>query len=243
MARRPLTALIWDYDGTLADTRRRNYNVVRRILAEATGGNPDAIPALRSPEVYDAVNRGYLDWRDLYVHEFGFSDEETDRLGRLWTRYQLADDTPAPVFDGIGTVLGALRFLPHGVVSANGRSQIARSLREANLHEEFRWIVGWEDVPIRRQKPEPDGLVGCLERLTGLAAGVVLYVGDHETDVRCAENARRAFALRGCEIRIVTVAACFTRSDGAAAWSSRPDYTAAHPHDVIDIARRVYDGA
>src|SRR5574341_602414 len=38
----------------------------------------------------------------------------------------------------------------------NGRPQIARSLREANLHERFACIVGWEDVDIRRQKPEPD---------------------------------------------------------------------------------------
>lgn len=238
MARPPLTAIIWDFDGTLVDTRQRNYHVVRRILTEV-GRPPDGIPALQSAEVYERVNRSYTNWRDLYIEEFGFTEDETDRVGRMWTRYQMEDDTPALVFEGVGTVLAALHFVPHGVVSMNGRHQIARSLREANLHERFRWIVGWEDVDIRRQKPEPDGLLDCLERLTGLAAGTVLYVGDHETDARCAQNARRALEERGAEVRVITVAAAFTGYDEHTRWSPQPDFAALHPHDVIEVARKL----
>lgn len=234
----PLTAIIWDFDGTLVDSRQRNYNVVRRILAEV-GRSPSGIPALQSAEVYERVNRGYTNWRDLYVEEFGFTEDESDRIGRMWTRYQIEDDTPALVFDGVSTVLAALRFVPHGVVSMNGRAQIARSLRGANLHASFRWIVGWEDVDIRRQKPEPDGLLDCLERLTAFAPGTVLYVGDHETDARCAAKAQRHLAERGCDLRVVMVAAAFTGYDEHTQWSPQPDFTAAHPHDVIEIVRRL----
>ena len=237
-----LTAVIWDFDGTLVDTRRRNFNVVRRLLAEVTGRRLDGIAALRSPEVYDRVNRGYANWRDLYLREFGFSEEETDRVGRMWTRYQLEDDTPAPVFDGVASVLSALRFVPHGVVSMNGRHQIARSLREANLHEQFAWIVGWEDVDIRRQKPEPDALLDCIQRTTGFGPGTVLYVGDHETDARCAANARRVLAERGSAVSIVTVAAGFTGPPDIERWSAQPDHTALHPHEIIEFAKRVHDG-
>ena len=234
-----LAAVIWDYDGTLADTRRRNFQVVRRLLAEAAGRDPDRMRALRSAEYYDEVNRGYANWRELYTAEFGFSEDETDRLGRLWTRYQLADDTPAPVFDGIATVLAALRFLGHGIVSMNGRRQIMRSLREANLHEPFQHIIGWEDVDLRRQKPEPDGVLACLERVAAGAAGVVLYVGDHETDVRCVANARAVLTGQGRPARLISIAACFTGADGVAGWAQQPDYVARHPLDVIDIAREV----
>lgn len=232
-----LTAVIWDFDGTLVDTRTRNYNVVRRLLAEAAGRDPATIPALASSEVYDRVNRSYRNWRDLYEGEFGFTAEETDRLGRLWTRYQLADHTAAPVFEGIGTVLAALRFVPHGVVSMNGRDQIFRSLREANLYDAIHSIVGWEDVDIRRQKPDPDGLLACIERVTGFAPGVVLYVGDHETDVRCAAAARQALAAAGRAVGVVSVGARFT--GGTDGWPEAPDYLVRHPHEVMDVARRI----
>lgn len=236
----PLIAVLWDFDGTLADTRRRNFNVIRRLLAEAVGTSTAGFPCLRSPEEYDRVNRVYGNWRELYHHEFGLTDEETDRVGRLWTAYQLRDETPAHVFEGIATVLAALHFLPHGIVSMNGRDQIARSLREANLQDEFQWIVGWEEVHIRRQKPEPDGLLACLARVSDADEGVVMYVGDHETDVRCAVNASKALSARGTGIRIVPVAAHFTGVP-AEVWGHPPDYAAGHPHDVIDIARRILD--
>jgi len=129
MPSRPLTAVLWDFDGTLADTRARNYQVVRRVIADATGKPADHLPALRSREAYDRVNHSYANWRDLYTREFGFSEEETDRVGRLWTEYQLADQTPAPVFRGVRSALAALAGIP--------------------------WL---EDVDIRRQKPEPDGI-------------------------------------------------------------------------------------
>lgn len=246
MTSRSLTAVLWDYDGTLADTRQRNYNVVRKLIREAAARSPDEIPALGSPDIYDRVNRRYANWRDLYTREFGFTEEETDRLGALWTPYQLADDTPAPVFAGIGAVLEALTGLPHGIVSMNARPQIQRSVREAELAHHFRAIVGWEDVHIRRQKPEPDGLLACLEQLTGLgperggpglAQGLVLYVGDHETDVRCAANANEELRRRGVGVRVVTVAASFTGHAEHREWSLPPDFAACHPREILEVAR------
>jgi phosphoglycolate phosphatase-like HAD superfamily hydrolase len=85
MSARTLTAVVWDFDGTLVDSRRRNYNVVRRIMAEVAQRPLDSFPALRDWHVYDQVNRSYANWRDLYAREFGFSEEETDRVGRMWT--------------------------------------------------------------------------------------------------------------------------------------------------------------
>ena len=164
------TAILWDFDGTLADTRRRNYNVVRRLIAEATGRELGGIPALASPEVYDQVNRRYANWRELYALEFGLDEPETDRIGRLWSAYQLEDDTPAEIYGGIREVLEGLHQVGHGIVSQNARHQIARTLAGARLAGHFRVIVGYDDVDIKRQKPEPDGLLACLEQLTGLAA-------------------------------------------------------------------------
>ena len=38
---RPLTAVIWDYDGTLADTRAKNWRITRHIVRRFTGVDPD----------------------------------------------------------------------------------------------------------------------------------------------------------------------------------------------------------
>ncbi|HXB54136.1 MAG TPA: HAD-IA family hydrolase [Vicinamibacteria bacterium] len=233
------TAIIWDFDGTLADTRRRNYNVVRRLIAETTGRALDSIPALASPEIYDQVNRRYFNWRELYAQEFGFNEDETDRLGRLWAAYQLKDDTPTEIFEGIGEVLVGLRQAKHGIVSQNARDQIARTLAGARLAEHFRVIVGYDEVDIKRQKPEPDGLLACLKQLNELAPGRALYVGDHETDVRCARNAQQALAASGLAVEVVSVAACFGGHAGPGAWTQQPDYVAWSPHQVVEIARQL----
>jgi HAD superfamily hydrolase (TIGR01549 family) len=236
MPKPPIAAVLWDFDGTLADTRARNYQVVRKVLADATGRPVHDIPALRSPEIYDRVNRSYQNWRDLYTQEFGFTEEETDRVGRLWTTYQLADDTPAPVFRGLKTAFSALRHLPHGIVSMNGRQQIERCMRAAALFSYFRWVVGWEDVDIRRQKPEPDGLLACLERVAERMSGTVLYVGDHETDVRCAARASEELKRQGADVEIVAVLACFGGPVHCDHWPVRPHHTVRRPREIVELA-------
>jgi len=235
----PPTVFLWDFDGTLVDTRQRNYNVVRRLLGESTQRVLDEIPALASPEVYDEVNRRYLNWRELYAREFGFDDDETDRLGRQWSAYQLQDDTPADVFEGIAEVLVALGSVRHGIVSMNARDQIARTLAGARLAEHFRAIVGYDDVHLSRQKPEPDGVIACLERLDALGAARVVYIGDHETDVRCARNAQQALLARGVAMEVVSVAACFAGHAGPVGWSHQPDHVAWSPNEILAIAQRL----
>jgi phosphoglycolate phosphatase-like HAD superfamily hydrolase len=96
-------------------------------------------------------------------------------------------------------------------------------------------------VDIKRQKPEPDGVLSCLERLTAFAPGCVLYIGDHETDVRCARNAQRALNERGIRIDVVSVAACFDGHSGPAGWANPPDFVAWSPPEIARIAARVRD--
>jgi HAD superfamily hydrolase (TIGR01549 family) len=236
MAAQPLTAIIWDFDGTLVDTRRRNYSVVRRLMADVTGAPADRIPALQSLEHYDRVNRRYVNWRDLYRREFGFSEGETDRVGLLWSDYQLSDDTPAEPFDGILQVLGALGEIPHGIVSQNARGQIERALNQAAITQYFGFVIGYDGVPLDRQKPAPDGLLVCIEELTGMQQGRVLYIGDHETDVRCAHNAHRTLENHNVPIAVESVAASFVDPDEPLHWTAQPDHIARTPHDLIAIA-------
>lgn len=233
------TAFLWDFDGTLADTRQRNFNVVRRLFGENLGRPLDGIAALASAESYDRVNRRYFNWRELYAAEFGFDEAQTDRLGRLWSVYQERDDTPVEIFDGVHDVLTSLAHARHGIVSQNAKSEIARTLAGARLDGHFRVIVGYDDVPLTCQKPAPDCVLACLEQLTAFAPGSVMYIGDHETDVRCARNAQRTLRERGVALDVVSVAACFVGDIGVERWTHPPDHVARSPREIVAIAERL----
>jgi phosphoglycolate phosphatase len=231
-------AVIWDFDLTLVDTRQRNLNVSRRLVRERTGRDPDEFPVLRSVEAYDAAHRRTRNWQEFYRHSLSFSPEDIKASAPLWTRYQLDDDTPAPLISGVETALQELRHMPHGIVSQNARSSIEVQLRAAGIDRYFSRVVGYEEVGLDRQKPAPDGLLMCLESLVDGAAGTVLFVGDHETDMICGQRADQTLAERGAKVRVATVAALFVNGVQASGWQARPDFYATSPHDLVKLVGR-----
>ena len=168
----------------------------------------------------------------------GMSEETLSEAGRLWTRYQLADETGAAVYDGVESALGELRNLPHGIVSMNSKDNIERALANEGLLDHFELVIGYEEVSATRQKPAPDGLLMCLDRLTGMAPGHVVYVGDHQIDIECARNANEALAADGHDIRVFAIGAAYGIGAEFGAWPDEPDYTVQRPDDIVSIVRR-----
>jgi HAD superfamily hydrolase (TIGR01549 family) len=230
-----IQAIIWDYDGTLVDTRRKNLNVTRTIVEKITGVDSNKFPALQTLENYGLVIKKSANWNELYKQEFAFTDEQIDSAGRSWTEYQLKDNTPTPFYDGIKEVISALRRFPNGIVSQNSQESITRTLKDNNLLQYFGSIVGYEEVELRRQKPEPDGLLMCVEKLTELSAGLVFYIGDHETDVKCASNANHVLKKNESSVKIISIGALYCSGDDASDWGSRPDYKAKSAKNIIEI--------
>lgn len=228
-------AVIWDYDGTLVDTRLKNLNVTQKILQAVTGRHLAEFPALDSVENYARANRSAANWRELYQREFGLSETQIDAAGRLWTEYQLKDLTPTPFYGGISEVLNQLGELPQGIFSQNSQANISHALRGVGLAAHFRSIIGYEEVDIRKQKPDPAGLLMCLKDLGGPAQGLVFYIGDHETDVKCAQNANRVFSERGLDIKVISIAALYGSWEDDANWSIKADYRAPSPGDIANI--------
>jgi HAD superfamily hydrolase (TIGR01549 family) len=232
-----VTALIWDFDGTLVDTRHQNLRITRRLLSGLTGRSPEQFPALADLETYEAALRRAVNWRDLYRNELGLTDEMVEAAGRLWAEYQLRDHSPVPLFEGIREALEALGGLPHGIVSQSAKASIRRCLRKEGVLERFDCVVGYEEVPTSRQKPAPDGLIQCIERLTGLRPGCVLFVGDHETDIATAANANEVFCRTGISVRVIAVAAAYCGPVAECRWERRPDYLVRHPREFATLLR------
>jgi HAD superfamily hydrolase (TIGR01549 family) len=235
----PLCAVLWDFDGTLVDTRARNLQVNRRIIGEITGRPWEQFAVLRSQEVYDAAQRAATNWREFYRDNIGLDDARIDRAGERWSAYQLADPTPVPLIEGVAEALDRLDGLPQGIVSQNARETIESLLAAHGLGQRFGCVVGYAEVAMARQKPAPDCLLLGLEKLTGLEPGQVLYIGDHPTDIRCVEHANRELAGRGRSLRVVSVAALWGPKAGDDRWATAADHRATTPNEVVELVERL----
>jgi phosphoglycolate phosphatase-like HAD superfamily hydrolase len=238
-AHRRLCAVLWDFDGTLVDTRARNLQVNRRIIGRITGRPWAEFAVLRSQEDYDAAQRAATNWREFYRDNIGLDDARIDRAGERWAPSQLEDSTPVPLADGVAEALERLDGLPQGIVSQNARETIESMLSGYGLGHRFGCIIGYAEVAMTRQKPAPDCLLLGIEMLARSAPGRVLYIGDHPTDIRCAANANRELAGRGSELRVVSVAALWGPEAGDHGWAVGADYRATTPNGVVELVHRL----
>ena len=234
-----IKAIIWDYDGTLVDTHIKNLNVTRKIIEHITGKNPENLQPLYNLNNYRIVTKKAENWRTLYKNEFGLNENEIDEAGILWSEFQLKDETEVPFYDGITEVIIALKDYPHGIVSQNSRENIKQFLQKSKMLKYFENILGYEEVESSKQKPEPDGLLQCISELVPFNTGTVIYIGDHETDIRCAINANKVFKENGSTLIIISIGAFYDADANISNWKVQPDFVAEKVKDIIEIIETV----
>ena len=236
-----LKAVIWDFDGTLVDSRHKNLSVTRNILEELGTRNPDDVASLRDIDSYEEAIRRSTNWREMYEREFGLSPEETEEAGRLWESTQIADPTPPLFYDGIVELLAEISPLSQAVVSQNSAQFIDRALDLGGVRHHFGPILGHEHVERDRQKPHPKALLLCLERLglihNSKEGDVVLFVGDHEVDTRCAHRAHDWLAGNGHALSVRSVVASYGFAGDTSGWGADPHHHAEQAEDVLHLAR------
>ena len=230
---KPLIAVIWDYDGTLVDTRHKNLNVTRKIIEKITKRRADEFPMLDSVEKHHRTNMETLNWRKLYREEFEFSEEQVNEAGSLWTEYQLNDHTPVKVFDGIRDGMISIGNIPQGIVSQNSKSNVKRQLESDGLIKYFSQIIGYEEVAMDKQKPEPDGLISCIKELSEYEEGTIFYIGDHETDIQCATRANQV--LIETELNVLSIGIQYGSQFYSSKWNTQPDFEANTVQELFDI--------
>ncbi len=243
---RRVTAVIWDFDGTLADTLVRNLEITRQIVERLLGGSARRFPALADRLQYGRAIHAAANWRQLYVQHFGIPIERTEAAAALWTEFHDNDREIAPLFSGVREAVGGLDGRRQGIVSQNGHDNIRRALEPAGLLDRFAAIVADEDLPFHRQKPEPDGLLHCVEALhaEGTDAGrtesadTILYVGDHPVDVECVRRASLHLSAAGNTWRALSVGVEYGTS-GQRRWGTEPDFVARQPADVLQIVEEL----
>jgi len=230
-----ILAVIWDFDGTIADSRQKNFNVTKKIMENILGTDSKIFPVLNSLEDYHSAHTQVANWREFYKDSFNLTEKQVDKAGKLWTEYQLKDQTPIPLLRGVRDTISVLSRFPQGIVSQNSRDNIIRYLKEKNMFSYFKSIIGYEEVKMERQKPIPDGLLLCIERLTDFKPGYVFYIGDHETDVQSALNANNVLKDKKLKLNIISIGAFYGFEVDTSGWSVLPDYKIQSAGNIIDI--------
>ena len=227
-----INGIIWDYDGTLADTRIKNLNVTKAIISELITGIKIEDTVLNSLGNYEQANLRSSSWRELYRNEFNMKENEIDKAGKLWTKYQSADNTEVVLFEGIEQTVTQLCGYPQGIVSQNSSKIIRKNLNEFNLGKYFNHIIGYEEVDLSNQKPHPDGLLSCISEITNKRKDVsVLYIGDHITDIECAYNANKKVGKKS----VFSVLLNHFNDNTWKGWNLEPDFIANKPVDINKI--------
>jgi len=229
-------AILWDFDGTLADSANKNITITKQIMARLaphlTGNNlPDW---LQSETNYHKAVHAAENWRDLYRDYFGMSTEDIQAAGPMWKEYQARDNTEVKLFDGILETIKQLAHIPMGVSSANSSDNINRVLNNNSIRSSFRSVVGYDGYPPETQKPAADPGLKCLQEVLQDTRGkTIIYVGDHIADVIFARNIADNLDPSSTVVSVV-VTYSGAEPDG---WRVQPDVVIEKPGELTALLR------
>jgi phosphoglycolate phosphatase len=177
-----IRAVLFDLDGTLADTAPDLGGALNRLLTEL--GRP-TLPLEASRPLTSSGARGML------KAGLGLTPDHAEYEGlrlRFLELYEANLCRDTQLFDGIPELLDALesRSLPWGIVTNKAERFTLPLLRALQLDGRTACVVGGDTAP--RPKPHPDPLLHAAARL-GLPTAACLYVGDDLRDVQAARAA------------------------------------------------------
>ncbi len=235
-----VSAILWDYDGTLVDSTRKNMEVTIDVLRRFHKGKDFPIPEiLTSVEKYLEANYRYKNWRELYKNCYQLSEEQVNEAGKLWSPCQLANETLADLYPGLDNTIKAFAYISQGICSQNASANIHKSLDAFGLASYFTAIIGYEEVSNLQQKPDPAGFLKCIEQMgLDIEKTALIYIGDHQEDVVFAKNAEHALREAGQEVSVISIAVGYSGSSPET-WHIKPDYIANSAEEINRIIHMI----
>ncbi len=182
----PMTAIMLDLDGTIADTDDQTVERIANrlgILQKIFPGD-DATPFIRHSLL---MAEGPLNWFITRSDHLDL-DDELFRMNR-WIRralgYPLAEDLK-PIAGINDTLLELNQKYQLALVTTRGRETAEKFLDDNNLSSLFTVVVTRDDVA--RIKPHPEPILQAMEKL-GVEPERCVMVGDTSADIAAAQAA------------------------------------------------------
>jgi HAD superfamily hydrolase (TIGR01509 family) len=182
------TGLIFDCDGTLADTMPAHYKAWTAMLGRYGIPFPE-------PRFYAMGGMPTASIIRALVEDAGVALTDVDAMVREKEQAFLAQLDAVTLIEPVIAVAAAHRgTLPIAVASGGYRDTVTRTLDRLSIFDWFDAMVVAEDTP--RHKPEPDVFLEAARRLGVAAVGCVVF---EDTDIGL-EAARRA-GMAGVDVR------------------------------------------
>lgn len=180
MTARRYGLLIFDWDGTLADSEQRIVDAVRVAVNEL--GLPERTPA----QIRNVIGLGMQECLETL-----FPDVDPGRHAGFIDTYRkhfsIRNDRPVALFPGVEEVLRTLNANGYTIAVATGKSRrgLDRELTESGLDAVVKASRCADESP---SKPHPQMLEDLLE-LTITSAHEALMIGDTTYDMQMARDA------------------------------------------------------
>jgi phosphoglycolate phosphatase len=170
-------AMIFDWDGTLVDTCGLildAHNHVRVYYGEEKW------------TMEDFLGRASKSAREYYPEIYGDKAAEAQRVLYDYVRKHHLN-TLQPI-EGSLDIL-SVTDLPYGVVSNKGHETLLIEINHVGWSDRFSHVIGAGHA--EKDKPSEIPLLDCIRQMDPeLAISDILYVGDTETDLLTAQNAK-----------------------------------------------------
>lgn len=208
-------AVIFDFDGTLADT-------IPLIVASFNAAC--ALPLGRELSHQEVISRFGIPDADMLRRELQSESQETIAAAiESYFAYYEKQHAMVEVFPGISELLEALqqRSIPLGVMTGKGRKAAEISLSQLGWQHFFGSIVTGDDVTL--QKPHPEGVVRAAEELNTLPERCV-FIGDSPADIGAGKAAG-----------MITIAALWHNFYEEELHACAPDFWASTTDELAEI--------
>ena len=164
-------------------------------------------------------------------------DADVNEVIAYYRSYQDAhnEEIAVYVFDGVRELVDELhaRGYKVGVATSRTTYSFLNYMKKFGMENDIDEIVTMDDVT--RHKPDPESLLVCLSKLTGLPADAIpsevrrqaIMIGDTKFDIGCANNADIDSVLVGWSH--------YVDEEDLAEHSYAPTYKISKPADLLDL--------
>ncbi len=211
-----LTTILFDFDGTLADTLPVCFHSLGEVFRSYDGvelDNPGII-ALFGPTEPDIIR--------IHLKQKHQTEQAVEQFFQLYDNHhqQLVQASPA-----IQDMIVALKQASYrlGVVTGKGSHSLAISLRHLGMEGLFDVEISGDDV--QNPKPHPEGVLLAMSRLNATPEET-MFLGDSIADIRAGKGAG-----------VLTAAVQWFEHVQTRDFEVTPDLLFTHPSQVTDYLK------